>query len=346
MRQFILLGLAACLQAVPVASAAPGASGAASSSTAAATFESKFAEGERLTKHGPDWSPSKSMTSFQEAAALAREPAQKARALGEISVLAQEGDEPWTRIAVQASCEALRLVSGAARASHLFNLGRSAEAIKDVASATALYTNSLALRPNAIVSARLAKLSGGKSGASIAAVTPAAGGTDPSFTFCQTALGPPPAISPEFRLLAQSVATQRGEKISFVARRPLGLRGELFPVAYLCSGSQHGSWLIEVDATHRFLVAIDELDGRAELDACRNDDSDLLYAGRGAPVALRFRQGYHRAYDDYSVGVRNGRPAVIYINKFDNDRRQRAAGARSTTTSPAQPIPTSSRLPA
>jgi len=273
------------------------------------TYEAVFEQAERESKAK---NAERSITLFEQAVSLTQEPIKKARALGEISVLALSLSR--YRASVQASCYALDLVSGAARGSHLYNLGRVALAVQDLSSAAALYQSSVALRPNATVSAQL-----GRMGNVTATPYP---GPDAGKGFCQAALSPKEAVSPEFVRLAQDIANQRKEKVTSVDWWPLGPHGELFPVALLCdnpAGGDHGAWVIEADSQHRYLVAFDSLGGRDSLDACL-PGKDRIYVGHGGVVALSINQGHRGGYDDYRVGVRKGSPVIIYTESLGDVR--------------------------
>lgn len=325
MKRLILLEMMACLLVAPVAQAQPKA--------AAATFESKFAEATQLAKDKGRVGVSKVLIAFEEAVKLARDGAQKARALGEVSVLAMELELPAYRQAAQASCDALSSERGAARASHLYNLGRVAEALQETTSAAAIYRSSLALRPNEIVSSRLAKLGA-------PATTAPAPATDAAASFCKSALTAPPPVSADFQRVSQTIATQRQEKVVATTRQPLGPSGELFQVAHLCdsqSTREHGAWLIEVDATHRFLFAIDLLDGHSEFDACDPATDSLVYTGRGKPVALHYKEGGRGFQRDYYVAVRQGRPVIIHTDKAEDLSKDPTP--RATSHDPRGPYP-------
>lgn len=267
-----------------------------------ATYESTVAEAQRKIKS----SVQVSAMLFQEAARLTNDPSKKAYALGEASVLALR--QQMYRTAIQTACEALDLVSGPARASHFYNLGRIALAVQDAGGAAAQFRESLALRPNATVSAQLGKL-----GAVAPTIYP---GPDVGKGFCAVALGPVAPVDPEFVKLANQIASQRQEKVTRTERRPLGPRGELLPVAMLCDASNektHGGWLIEVKPQHRYLVAFDFLDGRASLDACEASYEQIC-VGRGPAVALVFVEGHHGGFEEYRVAVRDGRPVTIFTS--------------------------------
>ena len=273
------------------------------------TFEAVFAKAEQESKAKH---VEQSITLFEQAASLTQEPITKARALGEISVLALSLSR--YRASIKASCDALDLVSGAARGSHLYNLGRVALAVQDLGSAAALYQSSLALRPNATVAAQLGRMGN---------VTPTPyPGPDAGKGFCQAALSPKESVSPEFVRLAKDIANQRKEKVTSADWWPLGIHGELIPVAMLCdnpAGANHGAWIIEADSQHRYLVAFDSLDGRASLDAC-STGNDRIYVGHGGVVALSFNQGHRGGYEDYRVGVRKGSPVIILTESLDDAR--------------------------
>ena len=311
-----LCGALAMMHAGVASSAPEGASTGAppkaappTTSAVPMTFETAFAKAEQQSKAKH---VEQSITLFELAVALTQDPNRKAQALGEISVLALSLSR--YRASVKAACDALELVSGAARGSHLYNLGRVALAVQDLGSAAALYQSSVALRPNATVSAQL-----GRMGNVTATPYP---GPDAGKGFCQAALSPKESVSPEFVRLAKDIANQRKEKVTSADWWPLGLRGELIPVAMLCdnpAGGNHGAWLIESDAQHRYLVAFDSLDGRASLDAC-NTGKDRIYVGHGGVVALSFSQGHRGGYEDYRVGVRKGSPVIIYTESLDDVR--------------------------
>ena len=311
-----LCGALAMMHAGVATSAPEGASTGAppkaappTTSAVPMTFETAFAKAEQQSKAKH---VEQSITLFEQAVALTQDPNRKAQALGEISVLALSLSR--YRASVKAACDALELVSGAARGSHLYNLGRVALAVQDLGSAAALYQSSVALRPNATVSAQL-----GRMGNVTATPYP---GPDAGKGFCQAALSPKESVSPEFVRLAKDIANQRKEKVTSADWWPLGLRGELIPVAMLCdnpAGGNHGAWLIEADAQHRYLVAFDSLDGRASLDAC-NTGKDRIYVGHGGVVALSFSQGHRGGYEDYRVGVRKGSPVIIYTESLDDVR--------------------------
>ena len=311
-----LCGALAMMHAGVASSAPEGASTGAppkaappTTSAVPMTFETAFAKAEQQSKAKH---VEQSITLFEQAVALTQDPNRKAQALGEISVLALSLSR--YRASVKAACDALELVSGAARGSHLYNLGRVALAVQDLGSAAALYQSSVALRPNATVSAQL-----GRMGNVTATPYP---GPDAGKGFCQAALSPKESVSPEFVRLAKDIANQRKEKVTSADWWPLGLRGELIPVAMLCdnpAGGNHGAWLIEADAQHRYLVAFDSLDGRASLDAC-NTGKDRIYVGHGGVVALSFSQGHRGGYEDYRVGVRKGSPVIIYTESLDDVR--------------------------
>ena len=311
-----LCGALAMMHAGVASSAPEGASTGAlpkaappTTSAVPMTFETAVAKAEQQSKAKH---VEQSISLFEQAVALTQDPNRKAQALGEISVLALSLSR--YRASVKAACDALELVSGAARGSHLYNLGRVALAVQDLGSAAALYQSSVALRPNATVSAQL-----GRMGNVTATPYP---GPDAGKGFCQAALSPKESVSPEFVRLAKDIANQRKEKVTSADWWPLGLRGELIPVAMLCdnpAGGNHGAWLIEADAQHRYLVAFDSLDGRASLDAC-NTGKDRIYVGHGGVVALSFGQGHRGGYEDYRVGVRKGSPVIIYTESLDDVR--------------------------
>lgn len=274
----------------------------------APTFESQMAQGQTLrTSHRE----AQAADAFWSAARLAQQPAKRAHALGEIAELSLA--KQWFRMATDASCQALESVSGPARASHLYNLGRVAEAVSETKQAVALYQSSLALRPNDLVAARLKSLRATPAASPPADVAPA---------FCTAALRPRAAIPGDLLPLAEQVAKRRDEKVKFVQVRALGGQGEQYPVVFLCApDAESGGWIIAVDATHRYLVAVDSISGRDELQACREEDTrQPVLVGHGRYNALEFVSGHRGGYNQYRIAVRGGRPVVVWEQELDDAR--------------------------
>lgn len=306
----LLSGVAqAQAQAQPAPAAQPGP---AVQPAPAATYDSLLAEGRRL--RGSHYAL-KATEAYAAAARLAPNPASKAFALGEVAEIAL--GEAWFRLATDSSCQALEILSGAPRASHLYNLARAAEAVSATPDAVALYRASLALRPNTFIAARLKALQ-----APSPNVGPSPATGDSASAFCSAALRPRATIPSDFPALAEQIAKLRGERVRFIQVRALGRGGEQHPVAFLC-GEQGGpgAWIISVDPTHRYLVGFLSVGGRDVLDACEPEDTrSHLLVGQGRYNALQFYVGHRGGYYDYRVAVRGGRPVIVWQQSLEDAR--------------------------
>jgi hypothetical protein len=123
-----------------------------------------------------------------------------------------------------------------------------------------------------------------------------------------------------FADLARTLGAVRDESVNALIEVDLDRDRRRERVALLCGRGADAAFLIEKDADHRWLIALDRLDGRSLIEHCDAEPRSPTWKQQKQPY-LEVFQGHHHGGESFRIALRSDNPVVIWSESVDDNTR-------------------------